>query len=178
MYGHIVLADTKSGFIPGAIKWFTKSTFSHSLVTMPDCLGVPMCIEAAEGGVDFTRYDSGYENNDGVGIQVWNIKIDQSIKEAAAKSVLNDLEIMYGFLQYAWFIGRFLLARLGVDIKARKNPIGQGMVCSQLCVAYLKACGLEHVLVGYGDGSIVPQDLQNIFLAHPELFEIVEQKRL
>lgn len=178
MSGHIVLADTKSGFIPTAIKWFTQSQFSHSFVTMPEILEIPMCIEAAEGGVDFTRFDTNYQNNQNEGYQVWNIKIDQSIKNAALISILNDLEISYGYLQYFWFIWRRVCLFFGKDIKGKNNWINEGMICSQLCVAYLNACGLQNVLVGYGQGSVAPQDLCNIFNAHPETFELSESIRL
>lgn len=34
------------------------------------------------------------------------------------------------------------------------------------------------MLAGYGDGAIAPQDLQNIFIAHPELFEKVAQEKV
>jgi hypothetical protein len=178
MYGHIVLANTKSGFIPSGIKWITNSQFSHSFVTTPDVLGTPMCIEAAEGGVDFTRFDAGYENNQNEGYEVWSIKIDQSVKDAAIVSILADLETGYGFLQFPWFVWRKLNRLVGRDIKAQNNWDTDGMICSQLCVAYLKACGLQSVLAGYGDGAIAPQDLQNIFIAHPELFEKVTDVRL
>jgi hypothetical protein len=178
-YGHIVLASTKSGFIPAGIKWMTNSQFSHSFVTTPNILGVPMCIEAAEGGVDFTRFDTGYENNQNEGYQVWNIKIDQNLKDTAIISVLADLETGYGFLQFPYFIVRKICRLLGRDIKAKDNWFASdGMICSQLCVAYLKICGLSDVLAGYGNGSISPQDLQDIFVAHPELFELINSTRL
>lgn len=178
MYGNIVLANSKKGFVPWAIKWFTGSAFSHSFVTTPDILGVPMCIEAAEGGVDFTRFDSSYANDQNEGYEVWNIKIDQKIKDAALVSILNDLELSYGFLQYPFFVYERVCKLFGKDIKSHKNWNTSGMICSQLCVAYLKACGLEKVFVGYGDGNVVPQDLQNIFMAHSELFEKVQSVRL
>jgi hypothetical protein len=177
MYGNIVLASTKSGFIPTAIKWMTNSEFCHSFITIPSILGVPMCIEAAEGGVDTTRFDTGYENNQNEGYEVWNIKIDQSIKDAAMVSILNDLEIGYGFLQFPWFIWRKINSIRGIDIKRQDNWDSNGMICSQLCVAYLKACGLN-VFDGYGQGSLAPQDLQDIFMSHPELFEKVDSVRL
>jgi len=178
-YGNIVLASTKSGFIPNAIKWFTKSVFSHSFVAMPNILTIPMCIEAAEGGVDFTRFDTGYQNNLNEGYQVWNIKIDQSVKDAALVSILNDLEIGYGFFQYPFFILRGILKFFGKDIKSWNNWFSKdGMICSQVCVAYLNACGLQNKLVGYGQGSIAPQDLQDIFNAHPETFELIGSVRL
>lgn len=178
MYGNIVLASTKNGFLPNAIKWFTNSRFSHSLVTMPDILNTPMCIEAAEGGVDFTRFDSGYVNNTNEGYQVWNIKINQSKKDKALVSILDDLEISYGYFQYLFFIWRRICLFFGKNIKNKNNWINEGMICSQLCVAYLKACGLKKIFKNYGKGAIAPQDLQDIFLAHPDLFEMIEQNRL
>ena len=92
--------------------------------------------------------------------------------------MLSELETGYGFLQFPWFIWRKLNRLVGRDIKANNNWDTSGMICSQLCVAYLKACGLEKLLAGYGNGSIAPQDLQNIFIAHPELFEKTESVRL
>lgn len=177
-YGTIVLASTSGQFLPNAIKWFTRSQFSHSLVTTPDILGVPMCVEAAESGVDSTRFDTSYVNNQTQGYEVWNIKIDQSLKDEAIISLLNDLEISYGFLQYPWFIWRRICLFFGKDIKSQNNWIREGMICSQLCVAYLRACGLNGVLNGFGEGSISPQDLQDIFKANPDLFELVERVRL
>lgn len=177
-YGNIVLASTKGQFIPNAIKWFTQSQFSHSFVTTPEILGIPMCIEACEGGVDITEFNLNYLDNPNQGYEVWNIKIDSSIKDEAIKSILVDLEIGYGFLEYPWFIWRRICLFFGKDIKSKNNWNTDGMICSQLCVEYLKSCGLGNVLAGYGKGSIAPQDLQNIFNAHPELFEKIESVRL
>jgi hypothetical protein len=141
-------------------------------------LGIPLCIEAAEGGVDATRFDTGYVNNLDEGYQVWNIKIDQKIKDAGIISISNDLEISYGFLEFFYFLARKFFLFFGRDIKAQNNWVTSGMICSQLCVDYLKACGLTNVLVGYGNGSIAPQDLQDIFKAHPENFELIQSVRL
>lgn len=177
-YGHIVLASTKSGFAPNAIKWFTKSVFSHSLVTTPDILGAPLCIEAAENGVDFTRFDTSYINNLDQSYQVWKIKLDQEIKDKAVVDILANLETRYGFLEFPWFMWRRICLLFGKDIKSHNNWNMSGMICSQLCVAYLKACGLSSILDGYGNGSIAPQDLQDIFKAHPQYFELVEEVRM
>jgi hypothetical protein len=178
MYGHIVLVSAKTGFIAQAIEWFTESKFDHGLVTAPDVLGIPMCIEAVQSGVEFDRFDTNYVNDMNSGYQVWNIKIDQSIKDKALLSILNDLQISYGFLQYPFFIYERICNLFGKNIKSQNNWNTSGMICSQLCVAYLKACGLEYVLKGYGNGNIVPNDLENIFLAHPELFEMTLSVRM
>lgn len=178
-YGHIVLASTKKEFIASAIRWFTQSNFSHSFVTIPKVLGMPVAIEATGKGVDTCLFDKNYKNNENEGYQIWHLNISQSIKDKAIKSVLNDLEISYGFLQYPYFIIRRICLVVGLDIKSYNNWFRKdGMICSQLCVAYLKACGLEHILKGYGEGSIAPQDLQNIFKSNPTIFKLVEQVRM
>src|ERR1035441_10458989 len=93
--GDIVLAGTKSSFVPNAIKWFTNSQFSHSLITMPNYLNYPMCIEAAENGVSMTRFDTGYVNNLNQGYQVWSVNLPQETKDQALGQIINDLEILY-----------------------------------------------------------------------------------
>lgn len=175
-YGHIVLANSKTGFIAQAIKWFTKSSFSHSLVIIPEVLDLPMCIEAVEGGVSTCRFDIGYIDNKNQGYEKWSIKIEDALLDQALIIVLNDLEIGYGFLEYPWFIWRAINRFFGRDIKKQNNWNTDGMICSQLCVAYLKAAGLSDTLTGYGSGSISPQDLHDIFVAHPDIFELVETK--
>jgi hypothetical protein len=176
--GNLVLATSKSSFISKCIRWFTQSQFSHSFVTMPDVLGFPMCIEAAEGGVDYMRFDAEYSSNQDSSYEVWNIKISQSVKDAAMQSILNDLETNYGFLEYPWFMWRKLNSLFGRDIKSQNNWNTDGMICSQLCVAYLTACGLSNIFAGYGKGSVAPQDLSVIFHAHPELFELIQSVRM
>lgn len=169
-YGNIVLANTKKGFVQQAIKWFTKSQFSHSFVTMPDILGIPMCIEACEGGVDMCRFDKGYINDSNQAYEIWSVNVPKETKDWAIKLVMNELETGYGFLEYPWFIWRKLNLLFGKDIKAQNNWYKGGTICSELCVEYLIACGLGHIFEGYGEGSIAPQDLQDIFKEHPVIF--------
>ena len=165
--GLIVLADTKKGFVPNAIKWLTGSQFSHSLVIAPPILGIPMCIEAAEGGVDIVKFDKNYVDNKNEGYQVWRIKISQTTKDRALKKIFNDLECSYGFSEFGWFIWRSICRWFGKDIKNQNNWVTSqsSYICSQLVVAYLKACGLKRVLKGYGINAIAPQDLQDIFMS-------------
>lgn len=175
-YGHIVLSGTKYGFFPNAIKWFTKSKFSHSLVTMPNVLDMPMCAEAADNGVSMVRFDKAYTQNEDQEYEIWKVKIAPECIDAGIKKVADDLETMYGFLQYPWFVWRSICKFFGSDIKHQNNWFTGGTICSELCVQYLAGCGLAYVLDGYGPGAVTPQDLQDIFKAHPELFELVAMK--
>lgn len=175
--GYIVLVNSK-GIVPAGIKWFTNSQFSHSLVTMPDLLGFPMCIEAEEGGVDMSRFDLNYTDNTKESYQVWKINLPQATKEQALKQIINTLEVGYGYLEYIWFIWRKLNSLVGRDIKNQNNWIEQGLICSQLVVAYINACGIGSTLDGYGKGSIAPKDLYNIMVTHPETFTLIQHVRM
>lgn len=177
-YGDIVLANSKTNWLSQCIKWFTSSKFSHSLITMPEVLSTQMCIEACAGGVDANRFDTNYLNNTDEGIEVWAINVPQATKDAALQKMLNELETSYGFLEYPWFMWRRLNKLFGRDIRAQNNWNDGGMICSQLCCAYLAACGLQSVLAGYGKGSIAPQDLQDIFKAHPDTFTLSASYRM
>ena len=176
--GDLVLASCKNNWISKCIMWFTSSVFSHSFVIMPDILDTPMCVEASEGGVDTARFDKNYLNDVNEGIQIWTLNIDQDIKDNALKTILHYLETGYGFLEYPWFMWRRLNKLFGKDIKAQNNWNHSGMICSQLCVTYLRACGLDYIFEGYGEGSIAPQDLQDIFKAHSDLFTVRATFRL
>lgn len=175
--GNIILATSKSSFMSKCIRWFTSSQFSHSFVTMPDVLGLPMCIEADAGGVDCARLDTNYLDNTDEAFQVWTVNVSQDVKDQALKQIINDLEVSYGILEYPWFMWRRINKLFGKDIKNQNNWNTDGMICSQLCVAYLKACNLE-IFQGYGVGSIAPQDLQDIFKAHPQLFILSQSIRM
>lgn len=178
-YGNIVLASTKKGFVPNAIKYITNSQFSHSFITMPDILNIPMCMEAATGGVGFIEFDTAYENNTNEGYEIWEVNAPKEIKDAAISSVLRSLETTYGFLEFPYFIWRKINLYFGRDIKSQNNwEVNSGIICSQLCVSYLKACGLSDIFSGYGDGSIAPQDLQNIFKSFPGTFKLIQSVRL
>lgn len=173
--GNLVLATTPKSFVSKCIRWFTKSNFSHSFVTMPDVLGVSTCIEASEGGVDIGRFDNLYSNNKEETYEIWTLNLPQNVKEKAIVSTMDYLETGYGFLEYPWFMWRKLNLLFGKDIKSQNNWNTDGMICSQLCVSYLKSCGLSYIFIGYGNGSVSPQDLRNIFLLHPELFTIAAE---
>lgn len=177
--GNIVLAQSKHEFIASAIMWFSNSQFSHSLVTMPELLTYPMCIEAVSGGVDMLRFDTGYQSNSNEGYQVWSVNVPEEVKTAALQSLLNDLELGYDLISWPFFIYRKICKIFGKDVKNQNNWFNtKGFICSELVVAYLKALGLDSCLVGYGIGSIVPQDLSDIFKSLPGTFKLVETVRL
>ena len=177
-YGQIVLVNTKKGFIPSAIKWFTGSKFSHSLVIMPDMFDTRLCIEAVEGGVNMVGFDTEYSKNQNVGYEVYSINVDQKSMDKALELLIKDLEIGYGFLAYPWFIYRRIGTFFGIDMKKHDNWFHSGIICSQLCTYYLQQCGLSDLFADYGDGSVSPQDLKTIIISRPDIFKLTDSVRM
>lgn len=175
-YGHVVLANSKKEFIASIIKWVTRSNWSHSLFTIPNCCGREMGLEAAGNGVSSIPFDTGYRNNLTQGYRIYAVKVSEEVMDASISKCLDDLESFYGYLDLPWFAWRALNLLFGRDIKSQNNWAYTHKICSQLVVDYLTGCGLGHIFDGYGRNSICPQDLQIIMDAHPEYFELIETK--
>ena len=172
-YGHIVLASTKSGVVPSAIKFITKSQYSHSFITAPTIVGLPMCVEAAESGIDMIRFDDAYTQNAAENIEIWEVLISDEMKDKGLVAVFDKLETSYGFLELPWFVWRWMNRLVGRDIKSQNNWSKNGTICSQLCRIYLTATGLGSLFEGYGKGAVAPQDLSVVMNANPQLFKKV-----
>jgi hypothetical protein len=144
---------------------------------MGDFLGIPMCVEAVEGGVEVCRFDLNYVNEANEGYEVWEVNLSPALKMQALQGLTKDLEIGYGYLQLPYFVVRSLLGFVGINIQHWNNPMaGHGFICSQLACAYIIGLGRADLLVGYGKGSIAPGDLRKIMVAHPELFTLKATK--
>lgn len=175
-YGHVVLANSKQEFTARMIKLLTRSQWSHSLVTSAPQLGVEMGMEAAGSGVSQLPFDKAYRQDPGQGFRVYRINLAQDVKDSALRSILPELESPYGYADLPWFIWRAINRLFGRDIKSQNNWASKNDICSQLVVKYLTACGLSALFAGYGVNTIAPQDLQEIMDAHPETFQVIENK--
>lgn len=185
-YGYVVLASTQGEFIANAIKWFTRSRFSHSFVTVPAQIGREMCIEADGNGIAEIEFDVGYRNNPAQTYMVYRVNLPQEVIDKALQACLDDLEHKYAYLAYPWFIYRTLMWKLfKKDIKAKNNWYTKNLVCSGLVRLYLDAesvrdhlssKGLQNLFSGYGLGSMAPEDLFYVLEANPELFTKIEAK--
>ena len=72
---------------------------------------------------------------------------------------------------------RYLNKFLGKNIESKNNWCQNGTkICSQLVREYVEDCGFKNLFIGFGKGSVSPQDVYSIVLAHPELFELLEKK--
>ena len=175
-YGYVCFAYSKDEWIAKAIAWLTKSQWSHSFFTAPSMLGREMVMEAASTGASMTPFDISYRNNPNQAYEVYRFKCDQANIDAAISQCMNELETMYGFLEYPWFIWRSINTWFGHDIKSNDNWSQQGIVCSGYARHFLAYAGYESLFSGFGKSSANAQDVYNIVKAHPELFELIEKK--
>lgn len=176
-YGYVCFAYTKNKWYDWAIAKATKSKWSHSFITCPPMLGKEMVLEAADGGVEATGFDLSYRTNPDVAYEVYRLKVSQDFKDASILNRMKELEVSYGFLEYPWFIWRYINAFFGRDIKSHNNWCQNGTeVCSQFLREYIEDCNLSSLFSGFGKGSVAPQDIYNVVLARPDLFELVESK--
>lgn len=175
-FGSIVLANSKKGFIPQAIKWFTGSQFSHSLVLYEPFNNRPMGIEAAGIGVSVLPFDKNYIQDANQGYEVWEFKADPLDKIKGMSFIIDELESSYGSFEYAWFIWRKLNSILGRNIQNQNNWVTKGTICSQLCVQYITQAGYGHIFKDYGSGAVAPEDLRNVMIQNPALFQLTTTK--
>lgn len=175
-YGFVCFSYSKNEWIAKAIAWFTKSQWSHSFITVPNILGHEMAMEAAGKGVSMVLFDLAYRNNPNQAYEIYRFNITQDYKDYAILESMDLLETSYGLLEYPWFIWRYLNKAVGRDIKSYNNWSNKGTVCSELVRLYAQAAGYGHLFDGLGIASASAQDVYEIVLSHPELFELIEKK--
>ena len=167
-----------SNWYSDGVKAITESKWSHSFIVAGLALGELSAMEA-DLDVTMVSWQSQYVDKNNDYYEVWRpIKASQSNIEAAAKYCYNNYaEEPYGFLEIPWFIYR-IYAKKWFGINATTNWSSSGMFCSGLTYNYLYQLGGEYrdILKDFKDNTMSPQDLYNIVLARPDLFEFVLQR--
>jgi hypothetical protein len=176
-YGYVCFAYTKNKWYDWCIAKLTRSQWSHAFITCPPMLNNEMAMEATRDGVTMCSFDERYRQDPSQIYQVFRFKIDQVAKNASIQNRIKELETLYGYLEYPWFAWRYLNSAFGRDIKSQNNWCQNGTeVCSQFVIEYISDCGCASLFNSFGKGSAAPQDVYEIVLAHPELFELIESK--
>lgn len=175
-YGYVCFAYSKNEWIAKAIAWFTKSKWSHTFITVPSMLGKEMVMEAGAGGVEMVTFDKAYRNDSSQAYEVYRVKLPQEVIDRAILKCMESLELPYGYLEYPWFIWRFINRWFGRDIKGQNNWSTSKKVCAGLVDIYEDELGLQAYSEAFGNNSITAQDIYEIVKAHPEVFELVESK--
>ena len=96
-------------------------------------LGSEMCMEADGGGISVCSFDQHYRNDLTQQYQIFRFKlVSQATIDASIQNRIQELEVAYGYLEYPWFIWRYLNRMVGRDISGHDNWCQNGTkVCSQ-----------------------------------------------
>ena len=170
------LQDLKSGmigqsggnlFIQKAIRFFTRSIFSHSFLIIEGPYKILSCLETTETIISLTDIFDKMENKDY--IEVWKIKASQAaIDGAASWAYMKYSGKWYGYTSYLYYIWRFFTGS-----KKISKRLTDGTTCTELVCNYICMIGPEFskLFEGIDLNTVTPQDLNEIMEANPALFE-------
>ena len=130
--------SASNSWISKIIRWFRQSNVSHTfiIINRGDRLFV---MEAGKRQVQIASYDKHYAKNKGY-VELYKPEVDDTTINKAIDDMMPYLERGYGYLQLVGFALVSLLQRIGINID---NPIGTGIICSELVREYLLKLGFE-----------------------------------
>ena len=175
--GDIGFGGKRSGFYPKAVRFLTKSRWSHCFVVTPQFMG-ELCVIEADLKVQVVPFQKEYVEKNADYYEIWRpIKASRfQIHYATRKLFFKDAGEIYGFLQIPWFAFRAILGYFGIKLKG-KNPFPGGEICSETLWQYL--CFLENygeAFSCFGENECSPEDLYHIVKSRPDLFKKVLER--
>lgn len=172
--GDVGFGGKRSGFYPNAVRWFTRSRWSHCFVVTPPFLGEISVIET-DLKVQLVSFQKEYVEKNADYYEIWRpiAATEEQIYEACRKVYLIQAGSIYGFLQIPWFALRAMCGWIGITL--RRNPFPDGEICSELLWEYLVALGdnYREAFSFYTENECSPEDLYAIAKGRPDLFEFV-----
>lgn len=178
--GMIGFSNNKTSFFGKLIRFFTRSNITHSfLISFPN-VGQVQFIEASKT-VNEGSFEVNYVKDTGTSYIIYKIKDEWisspfQINIALEKCRKEFLGVSYGYLQLLWFPYRWLMEKLGKDVRHENNWLSQGVICSELVYYFLVNVGLGHLVLDFNPDTIQAQDILSIIEARQDIFELVETK--
>jgi len=164
MRGLIGFSGRRGIFLSRAIKWFTKSKWSHTFIVLDD----ELILEAGRYQVQITLYEK--YMRDRYTITGFKPFITKETIETSLNNVIKRVGTSYGWLQIIGIAFVRGLKKIGIGIR---NPFRGGIICTELVHDYLERLGFD---MPFADkDAISPEDLFN-YLKVSDKFEQVELK--
>lgn len=175
--GDIGFGGKRKGFYPNAVRFFTKSRWSHCFVVMPPYLG-NICVLEADLKVQLVTFQKEYVEKNADYYEIWRpiAATEDEIIAACEKTFRENTGEIYGFLQIPWFAIRSILSHLGISLS--KNWFPSGEICSEtqweqfmnLGREYAKAFGI------FSENECSPEDLYGVMKSRLDLFEFIGKR--
>ena len=146
-----------------AIKFFTRSKFSHSFVIMPGPGGVLSALETTSTIVSFSPVSN--KANEKNYIEVW---LPSRVDELwLAKTYYDYSGKWYGYLSYTWFLYLWFCRLFGYEPKKMWEWCNSGVTCTELTCTYLSRIYPE-LFAGKDLNTLAPEELKEIMKASGE----------
>ena len=174
--GIVGFSVNRKGLLPKLIKFFTGSRWSHSFLIVNPIYGLES-VQEASLVVQFIPFDAHYRKNVS---QEYVLFAPSGVSEEKIEAALTlcyreFAGVKYGYLSLFWFVYRWLMEKIGVDVRKRKNWMSDGVICSELVFYFLEALGepFTEILADFNPDTIQPEDLYKIVVSRQDLFESV-----
>lgn len=159
------------GFYSRAVRFLTRSSWSHCFYVAPPYMGELMVIET-DLKVQAVPYYKEYVVKGADHFEAWT-PVAASFDEkyaACYKAFQMTAGETYGFLSISWFALKNIF-RAGW----KENFFTDGVICSELVLIYLK-CLNEKYADAFEDltpDEVSPEDIYRVVLSRPDLFKLV-----
>lgn len=175
--GDIGFGGKRKGFYPNAVRFFTRSRWSHCFVVTPPFLGELSVLEA-DLKVQIVPFQKEYVEKDADYYEIWRpiAASDSDLWGAASKTWIESAGSVYGFLSIPWFAIRAILAL--AKVRLTKNWFPEGEICSETLWQFIDNLGGEYkkLVSTFGENETSPQDLYALVTSRPDLFEFVMKR--
>jgi hypothetical protein len=162
----------KMGFYSKAVRWFTKSNWSHCFYIAPQYMGELMVIET-DLKVQVVPFIKEYQVKAADNFELYlPFKAEEEEIYNACKSAFSKTAgETYGFFSIPWFAVRSILNSL-FRIVLKKNYVSSGVICSELVIIFLKDLGGEYekAFSTLSVEETSPEDIYKIVISRPDLF--------
>lgn len=170
MLGAVGFETERRSFISRAIRWFTRSRWSHVFLVLPEdpVTREREIVEASFRGV-YKDSIAKYRKR-GIQTRIFLVDADMEDRIDALADRLTNVGARYGFLQVLGFALILPLRWIGVRVR---NPLTGGYVCSEFVLGYLRELELNpRAFDDLDKDSTTPADLFTIIEEHPMFQEM------
>ncbi len=168
------------GFYSRAVRFFTKSLWSHCFVLADDYYGESAVLES-DLKTQLVPFNKEYIEKEEDAYEIYSpVKASPEARSVAAEyTYFSTAGQTYGFLQIPWFAVRSILHKL-FKRTLLENWFPAGVICSELLIVYLKALGGEYA-EAFGhlkDNETSPEDIYKIVIQRKDLFSFIGERKI
>jgi hypothetical protein len=187
-YGQLILFSARDrAFIHSAIKWVTRSPYTHVAIMFPAVLDVGSYF-GAEETVDMRVFQKMVDE----GQQYYRIYEPQGFTQEQLDNVLRKIYkvyagSIYGFFKLLWFVYRFRIME-GIfkkDVRRQHNWFPAWQICSEIgwwWFEYLcdeqpeRMAAVRAKLHEWNSNTFAPVDCETVIVQFPGIFKLTGQR--